>query len=164
MKRLALIGTKDFSQQIIGYAERTSDYQIVGYLDDLEEEGTIISGLPVLGGVESAVALYQKGAFDCVFIAIGYSRFDIKEEYYTTLKGKIPFANIIAPTAIISPKAKIGEGVLINDYTTIDTGTVVEDDVVILGQTLLTHDCHIGKHTYLAGNNSIDGFEDIQNN
>ena len=49
MKRLALIGSKEFAQQIRGFAEKTGEFMVVGYFDDFEEKGTIIEGLPVLG-------------------------------------------------------------------------------------------------------------------
>ena len=52
MKRLALIGSKDFAQQIQILAEETSVYKVVGYFDDFEEKGTIIRSLPVLGKIE----------------------------------------------------------------------------------------------------------------
>lgn len=164
MKRLAIIGTREFGLQVLNYARNTGKYEVIGWIDDLEEVGHIICNLPVICNVENAVNFYEEGAFDFVFIAIGYSKMDIKQSIYNSIKGKIPLANIIAPTAIISPSAVLGEGILINDYVTIDKNTVINDDVVLLGQTLLTHDCNIGKHCYIAGNNSIAGFVTIQDN
>ena len=59
MKRLALIGTKEFSEQIIFFARRTGEFDFVGYFDDLVEKGTIINGYPVLGKVEEAERRYS---------------------------------------------------------------------------------------------------------
>ena len=164
MKKLAIIGTREFGVQVLNYARNTGSYEVVGWVDDLEEVGKIIYELPVIFNVENAVSYFNKGLFDCVFIAIGYSKMDIKQSIYNSIKGKIPLANIIAPSVIISPQATLGEGILINDYVTIDKNTIVDDDVVLLGHTLLTHDCIIGKHCYIAGNNSIAGFVTIQDN
>lgn len=164
MKKLAIIGTREFGVQVLNYARNTGRYEVVGWIDDLEEVGNLICNLPVICNVENAVHYYNKGLFDFAFIAIGYSKMDIKQSVYNIIKGEIPLANIIAPSAIVSPTAILGEGILINDYVTIDKNTVVNDDVVLLGHTLLTHDCNIGKHCYIAGNNSIAGFVTIQDN
>ena len=82
MKKLALIGTKEFSEQIIAFAQRTGEFEFVGYFDDLVEKGTIVNGKPVFGKVEEAIELYKQGAFDCIFEGIGYTRFDLREYYY----------------------------------------------------------------------------------
>ena len=58
-KRLALIGTKEFSDQIIHFADRTGEFEFVGYFDDLVEKGTTINGFPVFGKVEDSITLYN---------------------------------------------------------------------------------------------------------
>ena len=60
MKRLTLIGTKEFSEQIVTFANRTGEFEFVGYFDDLVEKGTVINGKPVLGKVEDAIQLYKQ--------------------------------------------------------------------------------------------------------
>ena len=47
MKKLALIGTKEFSEQIYFFAKRTGEFGFVGYFDDLVEKRTVINGYPV---------------------------------------------------------------------------------------------------------------------
>ena len=122
MKKLALIGTKEFSEQIASFANKTGEYEFVGYFDDLVERGTIINGKPVLGKVEDAIEIYKKGLIDCIFEGIGYTRFDLREYYYNLLQGKVPFANIIMPSANIASDVKLGEGVFVGGGTLIDKG------------------------------------------
>jgi len=158
MKKLALIGTKEFAQQIRGFIKRIGGFEFVGYLDDMVEKNTIIEGYSVLGSVSDAKYLYKQGIIECVFIAIGYSRFDLREFYYNILKNVVPFANIIEPTAELGENVKLGEGIYIGRNTIIDDGTELKDNVFIHRNCLIGHDSIIGKHTYCSGMDHMAGF------
>lgn len=158
MKRLALIGTKEFSQQIITFANRTGEFEFVGYFDDLVEKDTIINGNPVLGKVEDAIDLYKKGVFDYIFEGIGYTRFDLREYYYNMLKDKVPFANIIMPEVNIEENVKLGEGIFIGEKSDLGQNTEIEDNVFMHMGTFLAHDNKVGKHTYISGRIDTAGF------
>lgn len=161
MKRLTVIGTKEFSDQIIHFAEYAGGYEFVGYFDDIVSKGTEINGKQVLGKVEDAIQLYENKVFDCIFIAIGYTRFDLREYYFNLLKGKVPFATIIDPTAEICRGVKIGEGVYIGRNTILDDCSVVDDNVFVHRNCLVGHDSHIHSHSYLSGLDHMAGFCDI---
>ena len=150
-KRLTLIGTKEFSDQIIHFAEKTGEFDFVGYFDDIDEKGTVINNHPVLGRVEDAIDLYKDSVFDCIFIGIGYTRFDLRQYYFELLKGKVPFANIISPSAVIQDHVTLGEGVFIGDNSYLDDQTCIEDNVFIHVGTTLGHNNRIGAHTYISG-------------
>ena len=113
MKKLALIGSKDFAHQIRSFANQTGEYEVVGYFDDFSSKGTIIEGLPILGKIEDIIPTYEKNVFDYLFFAAGYNNFQFREETFSSLKGKVPFANIIMPNAKLSNNVRLGEGVLI---------------------------------------------------
>jgi sugar O-acyltransferase (sialic acid O-acetyltransferase NeuD family) len=151
MKRLTLIGTKEFAEQIIFFAKRTGEFEFVGYFDEIEPTGNIINGFPVLGKVDDAIQLYQEGKFDCIFIAVGYTRFDLREEFYNRLKGKVPFANIICSSVFMGENVVLGEGIFIGDNTYIDDNTIIEDNVFIHVGSTLGHNNRVGKHTYISG-------------
>lgn len=157
-KRLTLIGTKEFADQIIGFANRTGEFEFVGYFDEIEPTGNIINGFPVLGKVDDAVKLYQEGVFDSIFIAVGYTRFDLRELFYDKLKGKVPFANIIDKTVLLEKNVKMGEGVYIGPNTVIGENSVIGDNVFIHGGTVIAHDNKISNHTYISGRVDTAGF------
>ena len=161
MKKLALIGTKEFSDQIIHFAARTNEFIFVGYFDDLVEKGTVVNGYPVLGRVEDAFSLYESGQFDCIFIGIGYTRFDLRQYYYEMLKGRVPFANIIDPTAELGRDVKLGEGIYIGRNAIIDDETVIEDNVFIHRNNMVGHNSIVHKHSYLSGLDHMAGFCEI---
>lgn len=160
-KKLAIIGTKEFAQQIIFFATNTGEFEVIGYFDDLLSKDTIVEGLPVLGKVADAEDYYKDGLYDCIFIGIGYTRFDLREYYYKMLKGKVPFANIIMPTAKIANNVELGEGVFVGGGTIIDNGSRIDNNVFIHGSTTIGHDNHIGSHTYFSGRFNSAGFVTI---
>ena len=160
-KRLTLIGTKEFSEQIISYADKTGEYEFVGYFDDIVEKGTIINGKPVFGKVEEAVSYYQEGKYDCIFIGIGYTRFDLRDYYFNKLKGKVPFANIIMPTAKIGKNVALGEGIFVGSNSHIGDDSTIENNVFIHGSSDIGHNNFIGAHTYISGRFNSAGFSSI---
>ena len=159
MRRIAIIGSATFAQQIVDTIENDSieSFEIVGYFDDFAEIGTDVKGYYVLGKIDSIIELYHQNRFDCVFIAIGYKHFAFKEKVYDKLKNRIPLANIICKTAFIHPTAKIGEGVLITNFAIINKNAKVEDDVCITLRSIVNHDCFVDKHTFFSTNVSTAG-------
>lgn len=161
MKKLAIIGVKEFAQQIRSFAKKTGEFEFVGYLDNIEPVGNIVEGFPVLGKVADGITLYEKGVLDCVFIAVGYTRFDLRESFYNELKGKIPFANIIEPSVVFENNIQLGEGIYIGGKSFIGSSTRIGDNVFIHGGTCIGHDNIIGSHSYLSGRIDTCGFCNI---
>ena len=158
MKRLAIIGAKEFAEQITDFAIQTGQFEVVGYYDNLVPKGAVVNGLPVLGTVADAVSGFEGHVFDEIFIGVGYTRFDLREQFYLQLKGKVPFANIIMPSARIAESAKLGEGVFIGGQTVIDAGSVIADNVFIHGMSNIGHNNSVGAHTYISGRFNSAGF------
>ena len=161
MKRLALIGSKEFAQQIRHFADYTGEFETVGYFDDFREKDEIVSGLPILGKYGDIKDLYEKGLFDCVFLAAGYNNFQFRESAFMTLKGLVPFATIIDPTAEICRNVKIGEGVYIGRNTIVDDDAVIDDNVFVHRNCLIGHDSHLHSHSYISGLDHMAGFCEI---
>jgi sugar O-acyltransferase (sialic acid O-acetyltransferase NeuD family) len=158
MKRLALIGSKDFAEQIQILAEETGEYKVVGYFDDFEKKGTIIRMLPVLGKIEDIETAYKKDEFDCIFLAAGYNNFVFRESVFNRVYGKVPFATIISSSAKIGKDVRIGEGVYIGGDSSIGDRTIIGNNVFMHGGTTISHDNEIGDHTYLSGRINTAGF------
>lgn len=161
MKRLALIGSKEFAHQIRSFAERTKEFDTIGYFDDFEQEGTTIEGLPILGGLDKIEQLYKCGLFDCIFLAAGYNNFDFRKNAFESLKGRVPFATIVDPTAELGRNVILGEGVYVGRNAIIDDETVIEDNVFIHRNNMIGHNSIIHKHTYISGLDHMAGFCEI---
>lgn len=164
MKRLALIGSKDFAEQIQTYVESKEMFSVVGYFDDFEERGTIIRNRPVLGNISDVEKCFKENLFDYIFFAAGYNNFAFRNSVFSSLKGRVPFANIIDASVTIEQNVQIGEGVYIGEYCYICKKTIIGDNVFIHGGCVISHDNIIGNHSYLSGRIDTAGFCEIGEN
>lgn len=158
MKKLAIIGTKEFAEQITEFAIQTGQFEVVGYYDNIEPKGSLVNGRPVLGTVEDAIIGHMEKVFDEIFIGVGYTRFDLREQFYVQLKGKVPFANIIMPSAKIGKNVELGEGIFIGDASQVGSDTRIENNVFMHGESNVGHNNIIGSHTYISGRFNSAGF------
>jgi sugar O-acyltransferase (sialic acid O-acetyltransferase NeuD family) len=161
MKKLALIGSKDFAEQIQCFVERTGEFVVVGYFDDFEPKGKIIRSLPVLGRIDEIEDVFKTGVFDNIFLAAGYNNFKFRENVFNDLYGKVPFANIIMPEVTIEENVTLGEGIFIGENSVIGQNTIIEDNVFMHMGTFLSHDNKVGMHTYISGRVDTAGFVTI---
>lgn len=140
-EKVVLVGAGGHCKILIDSLDRNL-YEIVGILDNTFEEGTMISGIPVIGDDNEAKSLFDLGVRNAVVTIVGNLKIRRKllEQYK---KIGFLFPRILHPTAHISPSAKIGEGVTVlagvyinaeaevQDFVTINTGAIVEHEVVI---------------------------------
>lgn len=150
MKKIAFLGSGDLAKRLSDTVQSWNLYEPVGFIDNNCEKKTLINGFPVLGSDDEVQTLYNQGVFDCVFIAIGYLNFNIREKLYNQFKGVVPLANIISPTAYIHPSATLGEGILISDGSFIHREAVIEDNVCITLRSIVNHGGYVKKHTFFS--------------
>lgn len=145
-KRIAILGSGEWASQLADFIKADSSMELVGFVDNN----------PVGGGIfcsdNELVTLYNRGRFNCLFIGIGYARFDLRKRLYEEFSQKqIPFATIIHPTAVISPSAKIGAGSFIGPNVVINKEAEICDNVVVNSSVLVEHNTFVGPHSYIAG-------------
>jgi sugar O-acyltransferase (sialic acid O-acetyltransferase NeuD family) len=148
--KIAFLGTGYMAEELCEMVEMWNLYEVAGFIDGNTPKGSLVNGYRVLGNDDDVLELYGKGIFDCIFIAIGYTKFDIREKLYNQFKGKVPFANLISPSAYIHPTAKLGEGILLSSGVYISTRAIIEDNVSITLRSIVNHGGHVKKHTYFS--------------
>lgn len=150
MKRIAFLGSGALATELSKNVREWNLYEPVGYFDGSIEKGTIIDGLPILGDDGDVVEQFNKGLFEYLFIAVGYLKFQVRENLYNRFKGIVPFANIISPTSNVHPTAILGEGVLLSDGVFIHRQAVIEDNVMITLRSIVNHGGVVKKHTFFS--------------
>ncbi|TPG40086.1 acetyltransferase [Flavobacterium pectinovorum] len=97
---------------------------------------------------------------DLLFIpTLGYLSKNLKYDILNYLnEKKRNIFTFIHPSAFVSKNAKIGKGVIIYPLCNIDQGVVIEDGTIILNSSIIAHDTHIGKCTYIAPGVCLSGF------
>ena len=150
MKRIVFLGSDSLAINLCELVQLWNQYEVVGFIDGNREKGTIINNLPILGNDDDVINMYKSGTFDCIYIAIGYLNYHVREKLYNRFKGIVPFANIISPTAYVHPTATLGEGIQLSDGVYIGHHAIVEDNVLITLQSIVNHGCIVKKHTFFS--------------
>lgn len=150
MKRIAFIGSGDLAIDLCERVVLWNQYEVAGFIDGSQEIGSVINGYPVLGNDDDVTCLYKEGVFDCIYIAIGYLKFQVREKLYNRFKGVVPLANIISPTAYVHPTAILGEGIQLSDGVYIAQHAEIEDNVLITLHSIVNHGGLVKKHTFFS--------------
>lgn len=130
-------------------------YNIVGYASS-EPRGTIINGYPILCSIEQLIKENSTIGAQAVFVAIGdnYYRKKIIREIE---KLNLRFINCIHPSARVSEKAILGQGLYIDAGSTIHPGVVIGDFVSIGVNSSISHDSIIKSHVNIAPGATLCG-------
>ena len=166
-KKLLLVGAGGFGRMV---AEQAMLQYDCAFVDDGQVVGTEICGILVVGGTTDLPKLRKEYAL--LVVGIGNNKF--RAQVYEKAKslGYI-FPNIIAPSAYISPYAKIGcgcvilqnaciqngsivgDGVLMNAGTEVHCGGTVEDYVLLYTNSTVRTGAKVGRCARIGGNVTI---------
>jgi len=69
----------------------------------------------------------------------------------------LKLGNLIDPTAIVSPTAHLGKGVVITPFSTISSDVVLSDNVLVHSYVRVGHDIVVGADSVLSSNVGIGG-------
>lgn len=160
--KLIILGTGGSSRDVldavvcINAVNPAAKYDCVGFLDDDESRwGKEIVGMPILGPLSSAPS-YP----DSLFINGIGSAANHKEKASIIARSRVPlerFATIIHPTAVVSPFARLSNGVVALQHVTVATGARVGAHVIILPSAVVSHDVVVGDFTCIASGVCIAG-------
>ena len=73
------------------------------------------------------------------------------------------FATLIAPTAIVTPHSKIGEGCAVMTGSIINRA-VLGENVIVNSGAIVEHDCYVGTNSFIGPGAVIGGFTSIGEN
>jgi sugar O-acyltransferase (sialic acid O-acetyltransferase NeuD family) len=131
-------------------------YNVVGYIDDTREPGSVVNGVSVLGGCSELAKMHGK-----VEIILGIAVPAVRKELHARYKKDFLFPNIIHPTAFVSPFAELGEAILIQSNCIIAANAKIGDGVMMNAHSGVGHDaqvdeyCSIMSYCDLAGNTRL---------
>ncbi len=160
--RLVLLGASGNSREIldtllaINQAAGRIVYECVGVLDDaLAGSGSRFRDIPVLGPLEAA-----RGLSGVAFVNGIGSPASFRTRSALLGRAGVPlerFATIVHPTAVVAASARLGHGVVLLSHVSIGSNAGLEDDVMVLPNSVVSHDATIGRHTCVASGVCISG-------
>jgi sugar O-acyltransferase (sialic acid O-acetyltransferase NeuD family) len=137
-----------------------ADFQLWGFIDENDRlHGSTVGDLPVLGNW----AWFEGGDRRdvAVICAVGSPRVN-RQLVQRAIALDLPFVSAISPRAHVSPRARLGRGVVVFPQTVISTGVILDDYCIVNAGATVSHDTHIGSYSninpgvHLAGNVTVD--------
>ena len=137
-EKLLLIGAGGFGRMV---AEQAMFRYDCAFMDDGQPVGAEICGIPVVGGLADLPELRKE--YGLLVVGIGNNRF--RAQVYEKAKALgFAFPNIVAPSAYISPYAKLGCGCVVLQNACVQNGTSVGDGLFLNAGTDDHSDAAVG--------------------
>ncbi len=136
------------------------EWDVVGFVDDDKaNKGKELYGVKVLGGRE----IFEKYPEALVLAVPGNPQTFSKRESIIKDIGIEPsrFAQVVHPSVIIAPDARIGYNTVIMPHVVLSCGVSVGNHCVILPNSTIAHDSSIGDFTLIGSNVSVAGFVSV---
>lgn len=157
--KIAILGTGGFAREIVTLIQdinnTDSKYELVGFVDNSIEKGTLINGYPVIGNDEE---INQTNEPIGLVLAFGEPKIKMKVRSKFT-NPLISFPTIIHPSAIVGDRklVEIGDGCIICASVIITTNIKIKDYVTLNLQCTVGHDTIIDSYSSFMPSCNISG-------
>jgi acetyltransferase EpsM len=165
---ILLYGGGGHGKTLIDLVRAAGKYRVLAILDDGLAVGTVVMGVPVLGGEEMLPEVYRHGLRLAINGVGGINHYEVRLRVFELLKeAGFGFPTLVHPTAWIEPSAGLYDGaqVLANSYISSEArvgfGTVINAGVVV------SHECRLGQvvnlspGAMLAGGVTVEDYAQI---
>ncbi len=155
LQQLILMGTGDHALVMLDLIQRENLGEVLGVLSPCESAKTW-THTPVLGSdtdVASIIVQYPKAQF---VVAIGNNATRLKVGNEIEKQGGC-LATIVSKTAVISPKAVIGAGVMILPFVVVHPLAEVGRLSLLNTGAIVEHHCVLGEAVHLAPRSVLGG-------
>jgi UDP-perosamine 4-acetyltransferase len=126
---------------------------------DADLGGGELFGVPVAGGDELLSEAVAR--FDCShgIVAVGsLGRPELRWRLWEMLcEHRIHGATIVHPSAVVSPTARLADGVVVMPLAVVHTGARVGADGIVNTGAIVEHDCLLGDHVHIAPGACLGG-------
>ena len=148
-EKLLLVGAGGFGRMV---AEQATIQYDCAFVDDGQPVGAEICGIPVVGSLADLLELRKE--YSLLVVDIGNNQFRAKVyEKAKTLGYALP--NIVAPSAYISPYAKLGCGCVVLQNACVQNGASVGDGVLLNAGTEVHCDAAVGDYALIYTNSVV---------
>ena len=148
-ERLLLVGAGGFGRMVAEMAMLQYDCALV---DDGQSVGVEICGIPVVGGLANLPELRKD--YGLLVVGIGNNQFRAQVYENANALG-YGFPNIVAPSAYISPYAKLGCGCVVLQNACVQNGASVGNGVLLNAGTEIHCDATVGDYALIYTNSVI---------
>ena len=148
-EKLLLVGAGGFGRMVAEQAMLPYD---CAFVDDGQDVDTEICGFPVVGGLSDLPELRKN--YDLLVVGIGNNQ--LRAQVYEKAKALgFAFPNIVAPSAYISPYAKLGCGCVVLQNACVQNGASIGNGVLLNAGTEVHCDAAVGDYALIYTNSVI---------
>lgn len=156
LKKIIVIGSGGHAGVVIDLIEQGNEYSIVGIVDSFRSPPSSVWGYDVIG--DEAVLSKIKDEIDGGIVAIGDNQ--RRKEMVEKLNTFVPnftFFSLIHPSAVVSERAKIGDGTVVMGGAVVSPHTVIGEQCILNTNSAIGHDCMIGNYVSIAPGATLGG-------
>ena len=114
-------------------------------------------GIPILG-TDKDIRHYNRKKIELVNGIGSVGVATLRRSVYEKFKAQgFHFRQVIHPSAVISRRAVLEEGVQVMAGAVINIGSRIGEDTIINTRSSVDHDCRIGKHVHIAPGVTLSG-------
>lgn len=157
---LVILGTGGSAYDVLDVVDAINAvspaWEVVGFLDDARDPGSRHLGIEVLGPLTAAPRFER-----CRFVNVIGSDRSHRMRPELIAKTGLPterFATLVHPAAGVSPRARLGSGVLVNYGASVAGSVTVGDQVSVGPGCVIGHDSVIEPFAMLAPAAVVSGF------
>ena len=143
---LGILGGGRYGRLVAELALLTGNFESVRFFDD----SLPVDGERIVGRTEEVLAWQRSGRISHAAVAIGYKHFARREELFDLLQPHMPLPALIHPRAVVSPSARLGDGVQLFALACVETEATLGNNVTVFNQSTIAHDARIDAHTFLS--------------
>ncbi len=148
-EKMLLVGAGGFGRMV---AEQAMYQYDCAFVDDGQSVGTEVCGIPVVGSLADLPELRKE--YGLLVVGIGNNRFRAQVYEKANALG-YGFPNIVAPSAYISPYAKLGCGCVVLQNACVQNGASVGNGVLLNAGTEVHCDAAVGDYALIYTNSVI---------
>lgn len=157
--KIAILGTGGFAREIATLIQeinkKESYYELVGFVDNSIEKGTLINGYPIIGNDEEINQTEEP-----IGLVLAFGEPQIKMRVRSKFTNPlVSFPTIIHPNVIIGDRqlVEIGDGCIICASVIITTNIKIKDYVTLNLQCTVGHDTVIESYSSFMPSCNISG-------
>ncbi len=156
--KMIVLGAGPHAHSVLDIALSVGEYEVIGCLDPNYPQATTVAGfpdIPIIGRDEDLEKFFNQGV-KYVFVALGDNSIRSKL-YHKSLSIGFIGTNLISPHAVVSSRAKLGNGICIMAGAIVNACAVIQDNVILNTSCSVDHDCKIEKSCHIAPGVTLSG-------
>ena len=156
MDDVVIIGAGGHGKVVLDVLQAQGKYRVAGFLDaNASLAESYVCGVPVLGQI-NALPRLRRQKIRRAIIAIGDNKARLAQVSDVDAAG-MDLVTAVHPTAFVSPRAKLGRGVVVAPQASVVTEAVVGDLVIVNTGAVVDHECVLGDGAHVCPGAALAG-------